>query len=109
MSQSLDIIFHSLSDSTRRDILHRLCYKELSVTEISDNYDISMPAVSKHIKVLENAGLINRRREGKRFMLHSNPAKLQTLDQWISFYRRFWMESFTRLDSYLTKLQEDQK
>jgi len=106
MSQALDTIFHSLAHTTRRDILHRLCEKELSVTEIATKYDMSMAAVSKHLGVLEQADLISRRRDGKRFLLHSNPETLQTVDEWISFYRKFWTESFEKLDSYLTTLQK---
>ena len=106
MSVALDTIFHSLANSTRRDILHRLCNAELSVSEVAEEYDMSMAAVSKHLNVLEQADLITRRRDGKRFLLHSNPTTLQTVDEWISFYRKFWTQSFVKLDQYLTTLQQ---
>ena len=106
MSVALDLIFHSLADSTRRDMLHRLSDDELSVTEIASNYDMSLAAVSKHLSVLENADLILRRRDGRRYLLQSNPATLQTVDEWVSFYRQYWTESFTKLGSYLTKIQQ---
>ena len=107
--QQLDVIFHSLADSTRRDILRRISREELSVTQIAQPYDISMAAVSKHISVLENADLIKRRREGKGYMLGSNPATLQKIDEWMEFYRQYWITSFDKMDSYLTTLQEGEK
>jgi DNA-binding transcriptional ArsR family regulator len=107
MSQALDTIFNSLAHSTRRDILYRLCKKEMSVTEIADNYDMSMPAVSKHLSILEHADLITRRRDGRRYLLQSNPATLRTVDEWMTFYRKFWTESFAKMDRYLTALQKE--
>jgi DNA-binding transcriptional ArsR family regulator len=106
MNLQLDAIFHSLADSTRRDILLQLSLKEQSVSEISLHYNMSMAAVSKHVNVLEQASLISRRRDGKKFMLQSNPVTLRKVDEWMEFYRKFWMKSFEKLDSYLTTLQK---
>ena len=101
MNVALDTIFQSLSDRTRREILHSLCSEELSVSEIANQYDISMPAISKHLQNLEQAELIIRRRDGKRHFISSNPNKLQMVDEWMGYYRKFWTEGFVRLGSYL--------
>lgn len=106
MNIQLNHIFHSLADDTRRDILKRLSRTELSVSEIADSYDMSLPAVSKHLSVLENANLISRRRNGKKFMIHTNSQELKQIDDWISYFRNFWTESFEKMDGYLTELQK---
>ena len=106
MSTQLDQIFHSLADGTRRDILERISLEELSVSDIAHPYDMSLAAVSKHLSVLENANLIKRKRQGKKFMLRTRPRKLKLVDNWIQFYRKFWKESLDKMDSYLTSLQK---
>lgn len=106
MNAPLDQIFHSLADSTRRDILKRIAQEEMSVGEIAEPYDMSMAAVSKHLKVLEKAQLIRRRRDGKHFVQTVNLEPLKEVDEWIAFYRKFWQDAFDRMDDYLTNLQE---
>ncbi len=105
MNVQLDLIFNSLADSTRRDILKRLVRQELSVSEVAEPYDMSLAAVSKHLKVLERANLLGRRRDGKRYILRADIAALKKVDNWIEYYREFWDESFNKLDDYLTELQ----
>ncbi|MFW9779360.1 MAG: ArsR/SmtB family transcription factor [Candidatus Heimdallarchaeota archaeon] len=106
MSVQLDRIFRSLSDRTRRDILKRLVKKELSISEIAASYDISLAMVSKHLKTLEMAGLLGRRREGRWYILRTNVKPLKQVDEWIDFYRKYWDEAFNKLDEYLTGLQK---
>lgn len=106
-SANLDHVFKSLSDSTRRDILRRLVQHELSISEIADPYDLTYAAVSKHIKVLEDANLVKRRREGKRFMLKTNSSPFILIDDWMEYYRNHWSEVFDQLDNYLVELQQE--
>jgi DNA-binding transcriptional ArsR family regulator len=106
---SLDATFAALADPTRRAILARLALGETSVTELAAPFEMSMPAISKHLKVLEKAGLIDRGREAQTRPSRLNAAALKTAADWIDEYRKFWEESFDRLDAYLQKLQADGK
>jgi DNA-binding transcriptional ArsR family regulator len=107
---SLDTTFAALSDPTRRAILARLTLGETSVSELAKPFDMSLPAVSKHLKVLERAGLIARGREAQWRPCRIEPRALKDIDDWLEHYRRFFDESFDRLDVYLKKLQaEDRK
>ena len=101
-SDILDLIFSALSDPTRRAILERLARGEASVTELAEPHDMSLPAVSKHLRVLEGAGLIAREKQGRvhRLQLESKPMK-DALD-WIEQYRKFWEEKFSALEKQLT-------
>ena len=101
----LDSAFAALSDPTRRAILARLALGETSVTELAKPFAMSLPAVSKHIKVLERAGLIARGREAQWRPCRIEPRALKDIDDWLNHYRRFFDESFDRLDAYLQKLQ----
>jgi DNA-binding transcriptional ArsR family regulator len=105
----LSSTFAALADPTRRAILARLISGEASVTQLAEPFDISMPAVSKHLKVLEHAGLIARGREAqwRPCRLDANP--LKDVADWVAHYRRFWTESFDRLDDYLREFQEKEK
>ncbi len=107
MNVQLDLIFNSLADSTRRDILKRLVREELSVSEVAEPYDMSLAAVSKHLKVLERANLLGRRRNGKRYILRADIEPLKKVDNLIEFYRRHWEEAFIKMDDYLTELQKE--
>jgi DNA-binding transcriptional ArsR family regulator len=109
MNPQLDQIFNSLADSTRRDILKRLVRQELSVSEVAEPYDMSLAAVSKHLKVLEKANLLGRRRDGKKFILRADIEPLKKVDNWIDFYRKYWEGAIDRLDDYLTELQRGDK
>ena len=102
--------FAALADPTRRAILARLALGETSVTELAEPFEMSMPAVSKHLKVLERAGLIERGHEAQWRPCRLAPAPLKDVDDWVEQYRKFWEQSFDRLDQYLRELQtKDEK
>ena len=105
----LSATFAALADPTRRAILARLASGETSVTELAEPFDISLPAVSKHLKVLERAGLILRGREAQWRPCRIEPRALKEVDDWLERYRRFWEQSFDRLDDYLRELQAKEK
>jgi DNA-binding transcriptional ArsR family regulator len=107
--RDLDATFAALSDGTRRAIVARLATGEASVMELARPFDMSQPAVSKHLKVLERAGLISRRREAQRRPCRLEPRRLQQIAEWVGTYRHFWEESFGRLDDYLQELQAKEK
>jgi DNA-binding transcriptional ArsR family regulator len=102
---TLSNTFSALADPTRRAILARLALGELSVTELAQPFEMSMPAISKHLKVLERAGLIARGREAQWRPCSLKAAPLKDAAQWLEHYRRFWEESLDRLDDYLRELQ----
>lgn len=106
---SLDTTFAALSDPTRRAILARLALGETSVTDLAKPFAMSLPAVSKHLKVLERAGLIARGREAQWRPCRIEPRALKDIDDWLSHYRQFFDESFDRLDAYLQKLQTENR
>ena len=99
----LSTTLSALADPTRRAILARLARGEASVKELAEPFDMSLPAVSKHLKVLEKAGLISRGREAQWRPCRLDAAKLQQATEWLDEYRRFWDGSFDRLDRYLAK------
>ncbi len=102
-SPILTATFSALSDPTRRFILEQLSEGEATVGELAAPLDMSLPAVSKHLKVLEEAGLLVRRREGRRHLLTIDPTPLADAREWLEHYRRFWEGSFDRLAEYLEK------
>ena len=101
----LDRTFAALADPTRRAILARLSAGEASVTELAEPFDMTLPGVSKHLKVLERAGLIARGRERQWRPARLDAEPLKEVAQWTERYRRFWEESYDRLDEYLKELQ----
>ena len=105
----LSATFAALADPTRRAILARLALGETTVSELSKPFKMSGPAVSKHLKVLEHAGLIARSREAQWRPCRIEPVALKGVDDWIGEYRRLWEERFDRLDDYLKTLQADDK
>ena len=105
----LSSTFAALADPTRRAILARLATGEASVTELAQPFAISLPAVSKHVKVLEHAGLIARRRDAQWRRCRLEPRPLSDVADWVGRYREFWEESFDRLDGYLKELQQKEK
>jgi DNA-binding transcriptional ArsR family regulator len=105
MGDHLSTTFAALADPTRRAILARLALGETSVTELAEPFEMSMPAISKHLKVLERAGLIARGREAQWRPCRLEAAPLKDIAGWVEHYRRFWEESFDRLDAYLHELQ----
>ena len=101
----LSATFAALADPTRRAILTRLQSGEVSVTELAEPFSMSLPAVSKHLKVLERAGLIARGREAQWRPCRLEASPLKDISEWVGHYRRFFDESFDRLDSYLGELK----
>jgi DNA-binding transcriptional ArsR family regulator len=108
-SDPLSLTFSALADPTRRAILARLALGETSVQELAEPFDMSLPAVSKHLKVLERAGLIARGREAQWRPARIEPRRLKDVDDWLEGYRRMWDERLDRLDDYLQKLQGRKK
>ena len=108
MQDQLSSTFAALADPTRRAILARLIAGETSVTQLAEPFAVSMPAISKHLKVLERAGLIARSREAQWRPCRLEARPLKDAADWIDHYRKFWMESFDRLDDYLQQLKKDQ-
>lgn len=104
-TERLDRTFAALADPTRRAILSRLALGEATVTELAEPFDISLPAVSKHLKVLERAGLVARGRERQWRPARLQAGPLKEVADWAERYRRFWEESYDRLDEYLETLQ----
>lgn len=98
--------FAALADPTRRAILARLCKGEASVNDLAAPFDMSLPAVSKHLKVLEKAGLISRGRQAQWRPARLEPMALKGVAEWLDHYRRYWDASFDRLDAYLIKIQK---
>ena len=109
MSDQITATFAALADPTRRAILARLALGETSVTEIAAPFEMSMPAISRHLKVLEKAGLISRGREAQWRPCKLRAEPLKQAAGWLDEYRRFWEESFDRLDEYLKTLQAQEK
>jgi len=104
----LSLTFAALADPTRRAILARLVEGELSVTELAAPFDMTLPAVSKHLKVLERAGLIERRRQAQLRPARLEAAPLRSVDEWLAHYRQFYEASLDRLGEYLHELQHGQ-
>ncbi len=98
---ALDNIFSSLADPIRRDIVQRVSQKEHSVGELVSRYSVSFAAISKHIKVLEQARLVNKRKEGKKQMISLAPGALQSADEYLEQYRQMWQGRFDRLETIL--------
>ncbi|WP_282610235.1 helix-turn-helix transcriptional regulator [Pelagibius sp. Alg239-R121] len=100
---SLDAVFSALGDGTRRAILARLAEGETRVTDLAAPYEMSLPAVSKHLRVLEAAGLVTKRKQGRVIYCSLQPQPLMGAADWIAFYRSFWERKFDALASYLDK------
>lgn len=108
-SDNLDLIFQALAHETRRDILKSLSHRERAITEVAEPFRMSLVAVSKHVKVLEKAGLVKRRWDGNFSYLKLNPQAMQTADEWLDYYRKFWEQSLDRLDRFLQEEQNKEK
>ncbi|HUA08457.1 MAG TPA: metalloregulator ArsR/SmtB family transcription factor [Candidatus Acidoferrales bacterium] len=102
----LDGVFGALSDPTRRRIVERLAQRRLTVGEIAAEFSMSQPAISKHLKVLERSGLLARRIEGRVHHCSLRPAAMRAASSWIDEQRRFWEESFAKLDAYFERNPE---
>ena len=99
----LDMIFSSLADPTRRDILQHVSRREFSVGELVKKYDVSFAAISKHLKVLEKANLITKRKEGKKQMVTLAPSALRSADEYLEQYRRMWQSRHDKLEALLNE------
>ncbi|MDF5713637.1 MAG: metalloregulator ArsR/SmtB family transcription factor [Rhizonema sp. NSF051] len=108
-AEPLSVTFAALADPTRRAILAHLKNGEASVTELAQPFGMSLPAISKHLKVLERAGLITRSREAQWRPCRLNAQSLKDIDDWLEQYRQFWEESLVKLDDYLHKIQTQEK
>lgn len=107
VADPLSATLSALADPTRRAILARLSTGEATVNELAAPFDISLPAVSRHLKVLEAAGLITRGREAQWRPCRLSPEPLKAVDDWLTVYRRFWEGSFDRMAGYLAELQKE--
>lgn len=105
----LSLTFAALADPTRRAILARLALGETSVTELAEPFEMSMPAISKHLKVLQRAGLVARGREAQWRPCRLEAGPMKDANAWLEHYRRFWDESFDRLEEYLREVQAKEK
>lgn len=103
---NLDAVFSSLSDPTRRDILGRLSNGSLSVGEIAKHYDMTFAAISKHLKVMERAKLVIKKRRGKEQIVHISPRALASADEYLEFYKRLWEQRLDSLDIYLESINK---
>lgn len=109
MEDQISSTFAALADPTRRAILAQLTLGETSVSDLAEPFDMSMPAISRHLKVLERAGLISRSRDAQWRPCKLEAAPLHGASQWLEDYRRFWEQSFDRLDAYLKTVQAKEK
>jgi DNA-binding transcriptional ArsR family regulator len=105
----LSVTLSALADPTRRAILARLAEREATVNEIAKPFEISLPAVSRHLKVLEAAGLISRGREAQWRPCRLETDALRNVDDWLARYRRFWTGSFDKMDAYIARLKSKEK
>lgn len=106
-AETLDLTFKALSDSTRRAIIERLSSGDALVTELAEPFDMSLPAVSKHLGILEKAGLISRQKNGRVKQCRLNTDPLEHAAEWIEYYKHFWESSFDALEQYLAKPKKD--
>ena len=105
----LSATFAALADPTRRAILARLATGEATVTELAAPFDMSLPGVSKHLKVLREAGLVSQGRDAQWRPVRLEPSRLQDVSAWVEQYRRLWEARFDRLDAYLRELQQEEQ
>ena len=109
VADQLSTTFSALADPTRRAILARLAKGEATVTELAAPFELSLPAISKHLKVLQRAGLIEQGRQAQWRPCRLKPERLRDVADWVGEYRRHWEESFERLDAYLRELETTDK
>jgi DNA-binding transcriptional ArsR family regulator len=105
--ERLDVVFSALSDPTRRAILERLARSDASVTQLAAPFDMSLPAISKHLRILEHAGLIAREKEGRVHHVHLVAVAMRDAADWVEHYRRFWEEQLDSLSAYLASAPEE--
>ena len=106
-TDQLSVTFAALADPTRRAMLARLSKGEATVTELAEPFELSLPAISKHLKVLQRAGLVEQGRQAQWRPCTLKPERLRDASEWIGQYRRHWEDSLERLDDYLREIQQD--
>jgi DNA-binding transcriptional ArsR family regulator len=104
--QNLDRIFHALSDTTRRVMLRQMAKGERTVSQLAEPHELTLAAISKHLKVLESSGLVRRRKSGSYQMITLNPEALKTADQWLNYYEEFWSSRLSSLKKMLENSEE---
>jgi DNA-binding transcriptional ArsR family regulator len=104
--ERLDAVFHALGHSTRRALLARLAKRPAMITELADPFAMSLPAVSRHIRVLEGAGLVSRSVDGRTHFCSLNPKPFKTIEGWLGHYRKFWDDNLAQLAQYLESGQD---
>lgn len=109
MADPLSATFHALADPVRRDILARLALGEITPKELAKPYPITLSAVSKHLKIMEEAGLISRRRESQRRPCRLEPAALRRIDTYLEDYRRMWEDGLEQLEAYVQQMKQKEK
>ena len=102
----LDHVFGALSDATRRGILAQLAKGETNITTLAEPYQMSQPAISKHVRILEEAGLVNRTRRGREYIIRANHEPAENARDWITYYAQFWKEQFDDVEAYLKRTGE---
>ncbi len=107
-SNDLDATFGALADATRRGILEQLSHGDSSVTKLAEPYDISLPAISKHLRVLEKAGLLSQEKDGRVRRCRLDAGPMKEVSDWVSRYQRFWEQQLDSLAGFLDKLQNDE-
>jgi DNA-binding transcriptional ArsR family regulator len=108
-SAKLDKVFGALADATRREILEKVKDEAVTVVELASDFDMSLPAVSKHLKILDNAGLLKRKKRGRFIYCKYHPETITVAIKWISEQNRFWKESFDSLENFLDRLDNKTK
>lgn len=102
-------VFHAISDPTRREIISMIAYKSLNLNSIAENFDVSRQAISVHIKVLSDCGLVVIRQQGRERFCEAKLQKLKEVSGWVDQYKKFWDEQFASLEKYLYKVQANKK
>lgn len=105
----LDVTFMALCDATRRAILKRLSLGDCTVTQLAEPFSMSLPAVSKHLRILENAGLLSRKKEGRIYRCHLEAKPMKEAADWITKYKVFWEDKFNALEKYLEETKGKEK
>lgn len=107
--ENLNDVFHALANPTRREMVHMMALKERTVSELAEPFDMSLAAISKHIKVLERAELVNRVVTGRTHMCHLNTESLSQAAKWLDFYEKFWSNRFDLLENELLKAEKKEQ
>lgn len=107
--RQLDLAFGALSHPIRRGILSRLATGEATVADLAGPYDVSAPAISKHLRILEKAGLLSRRKEGREHHMRLEEEKLKQAETWLEYHRKLWNDRLDRLEEYLKEIQDEPK